>query len=182
MIRPRFAVAAAAVLAATACGAAPPPGELVPTLRTQLVQVDQALTAGDSPRARDALDILAAKTATARDEGRITPEQADRILTAITRVAANLPEPTSPAPATPPAPPSQPAANTGDRRDSPQNTDPSREGDTEGRGQQEGNGEENAGTGEESKGEEKGKGAEKSKEPEHTFNENSAGPDAGNGN
>jgi hypothetical protein len=132
MIRPRLALAAAAVLAATACGATPPPGELAPTLRTQLAQVDQALTAGDSPRARDALNTLAAQTATARDEGRITPDQADRILTAISRVAANLPEPTSPAQATPPAPPRPPPANTIDRRDSPQNTDPSRERDTQG--------------------------------------------------
>jgi hypothetical protein len=77
-----------------ACGAAMPPGELVPTLRRQLTQVDQALAAGDYPQARDALDTLAEQTATARDEGRITPDQADRILTAMTRVAANLPEPT----------------------------------------------------------------------------------------
>jgi len=100
MIRPRLALTGAAVLIATttACGAATPPGELVPTLRTQLTQVEQALAAGDYPQARDALDTLDEQTATARDEGRITPDQADRILTAITRVAANLPEPTPPAP------------------------------------------------------------------------------------
>src|SRR5215212_2891464 len=116
MIRPRLVVAAAAVLAATACGAPAPPGELVPALRTQLTQVDQAITAEDYTQARDDLDALAAQTATARDEGRITPDQADRILAAITRLAANLPEPASPTPATPPAPPSEPTTNTADRR------------------------------------------------------------------
>jgi hypothetical protein len=150
--------------------AAPAPGELVPHFaRTRPADQHSPPGIARTP------SHLAARPPRPGTRA-ITPEQADRILTAITRVAANLPEPTSPAPATPPAPPSQPAANTGDRRDSTQNTDPSREGDTEGRGQQEGNGEENAGTAEESKGE------EKSKEPEHTFNENSAGPDAGNGN
>src|SRR4051794_23821805 len=148
MIRPRLAVAAAAVLAATACGAPAPPGELVPTLRTQLTQVDQAITAGDYTQARDDLDALAAQTATARDEGRITPDQADRILAAITPLAANLPEPASPTPATPPAPPSEPTTNTGDRRDTPQSTDPSRQGDTQDRGEQEGNSDENGRTGE----------------------------------
>src|SRR3954465_1763867 len=128
MIRPRLAVAAAAALAATAggppappCGAPAPPGELGPALRTQLTQVDQTITAGDYTQARDDLDALAAQTATARDEGRITPDQADRILAPITRLRANPPEPASPTPATRPAPPSEPTTNTGDRRDTLQN-------------------------------------------------------------
>src|SRR5215211_1793186 len=79
----RRQVAAAAVLAATACGAPAPPGELVPALRTELTQVDQAIIAEDYTQARDDLDAIAAQTATARDEGRITPHQADRILAAI---------------------------------------------------------------------------------------------------
>src|SRR3954451_6592734 len=188
MIRPRLVVAAAAVLAATACGAPAPPGELVPALRTQLTQVDQAITAGDYTQARDDLDALAAQTATARDEGRITTDQADRILAAIPRVAANLPEPASPTPATQPAPPSEPTTNTGDRRDTLQNTDPSPEGDTRGRSEQEGNGEENGRTEEEGKGEEKGNEKEKGnsngkgKDAEGATNENSGGPDDGHGN
>jgi hypothetical protein len=188
MIRPRLVVAAAAVLAATACGAPAPPGELVPALRTQLTQVDQAIIAEDYTQARDDLDALAAQTATARDESRITPDQADRILAAITRLAANLPEPASPTPATPPAPPSEPITNTGDRRDTPQSTDPSPEGDTQGRGEQEGNGEENGRTGEEGKREEKGTDKEKGnsngkgKNAEGATNENSSGPDDGHGN
>ena len=97
MIRPRLALAAVAVLVAAAagCGAATPAGELDPTLRTQLTQVDQALAAGDYPQARDALDTLGEQTATARDDGWISSQQADRILTAVSRVAADLPDPTT---------------------------------------------------------------------------------------
>src|SRR3954471_12206101 len=188
MIRPRLAVAAAAVLAATACGAPAPPGELVPALRTQLTQVDQTITAEDYTQARDDLDALAAQTATARDEGRITPDQADRLLAAITRVTVNLPEPASPTPATQPAPPSRSTTKTGDPRHTPQNADPSRQGDTQDRGEQEGNGEENGRTGEDGKGEEKGSDKEKDnsngkgKDAEGATNENSSGPDDGHGN
>jgi hypothetical protein len=186
MIRPRLALAAAVLIAITACGAATPPGELDPTLRTQLAQVDQALAAGDYPQARENLNTLAAHTATARNEGRITPDQADGILTAIARVAANLPEPTSPAPATAPAQPSQPTATTFDRQNSPENTDTSPEGDTQNSVEQNGNGQQNRGAGENNKGEKKGNGAEKdngekSKAPETegTGNENNGGPDPG---
>ena len=73
MIRPRLVVAAAAVFAATACGAPAPPGELVPALRTQLTQVDQAIIAEDYTQARDDLDALAAQTATARDRAGSPP-------------------------------------------------------------------------------------------------------------
>jgi hypothetical protein len=190
MIRPRLALAAAAVLiaASTGCGAATPAGELDPTLRTQLTQVDQALAAGDYPQARDDLDTLAEQTATARDKGRISAGQADRILTAITRVTANLPDPTAPAPARPPAPPGESARNTGERPDIPQDTDTSPGSDTQGGGEQQGNGEESGRGGENGKSEEKGesenkgKSEEKGKEAERGGGENSGGPDDGHGN
>jgi hypothetical protein len=185
MIRPRLALAAAAVLiaASTGCGAATPAGELDPTLRTQLTQVDQALAAGDYPQARDDLDTLAEQTATARDKGRISAEQADRILTAITRVTANLPEPTAPTPARPPALPSESARNTGERPDIlPQATDTSPGNDTQGGGEQQGNGEENGKSEEKGESENKGKSEEKGKETERGGGENSGGPDDGHGN
>jgi hypothetical protein len=190
MIRPRFALAAAAVLIAgtTGCGAATPPGELDPTLRTQLTQVDQALGAGNYPQAHDALDTLAEQTAAARDDGRISSEQADRILTAITRVAANLPEPTAPAPATPPAPPSESTQNTAERPDIPQDADASRGSDKQGGGEQQGNGEENGKGQENGKSEEKGesqnkgKSEDKGEEAGRGGGENSGGPDDGHGN
>jgi ribosomal protein S20 len=184
MIRPRLALAAAAVLiaASTGCGAATPAGELDPTLRTQLTQVDQALAAGDYPQARDDLDTLAEQTATARDKGRISAEQADRILTAITRVTANLPEPTAPTPARPPALPSESARNTGERPDIPQATDTSPGNDTQGGGEQQGNGEENGKSEEKGESENKGKSEEKGKETERGGGENSGGPDDGRGN
>ena len=87
MIRPRLALAAAAVLiaASTGCGAATPAGELDPTLRTQLTQVDQALAAGDYPQARDDLDTLAEQTATARDKA--LPTAASVVIPCINRIS-----------------------------------------------------------------------------------------------
>jgi hypothetical protein len=183
VIRPRLALAAAAVLIAaiTGCGAATPAGELDPTLRAQLTQVDQALAAGNYPQARDGLDTLAEQTATARDDGRISSQQADRILTAITRVAGNLPEATAPGPATPPAPPSESAQNTGERPDIPQDTDASPGSDPPGGGEQQGNGEENGKSEQKGESENKGKSQEKGKKAERGGGVNSGGPDDGHG-
>lgn len=99
-VRPAAATVLLAILVVTAgCAASTAPGELVPGLRTQLAQVDRALAARDYAEARDELDTLVELTSAARDDGRITPEQADRILAAVTRLAAELPEPTArPAP------------------------------------------------------------------------------------
>ena len=186
MIRPRLALAAVAVLVAGAagCGAATPAGELDPTLRTQLTQVDQALAAGDYSQARDALDTLGEQTATARDDGRISSQQADRILSAVSRVAADLPDPTTtPALARPPALPGGSGRNTGERPDVPEDIDASRVGDTPGGGEQQGNGEENGKAEENGKREEKGesenkgKSEEKGKEAERGGGETSGGPD-----
>lgn len=105
-------VLVAIVVATAGCGASTPPGELVPVLRTQLARVDRALAARDYAEAREDLDTLVEQTSAARRDGRLSPEQADRIVAAITRLAADLPEPPNSGPSrATPAPPS----STGDR-------------------------------------------------------------------
>lgn len=105
-------VLVAIVVATAGCGASTPPGELVPVLRTQLARVDRALAARDYAEAREDLDALVEQTSEARRDGRLSPEQADRIVAAITRLAADLPEPPTSVPSrATPAPPS----STGDR-------------------------------------------------------------------
>jgi hypothetical protein len=93
MTRARIVLTAAAmVLAATAgCGTATPPGEAVPGLRTQLSRVDAALADREYAQARRALDALTRETAAARDTGLLSAEQANRILAAAARLAADLP-------------------------------------------------------------------------------------------
>jgi hypothetical protein len=93
MTRARIVLAAAAGLLAamTGCGSATPPGEAVPGLRTQLSRVDAALADREYTQARRALDALTRETAAARDAGRLTDEQANRILAAAARLAADLP-------------------------------------------------------------------------------------------
>jgi hypothetical protein len=92
MTRPWTAlIAAAVIVAAAACGTVPPPGQAVPALRSHLSSVNTALANNDASGARRALDALTRETSTARDAGRLTPEQADRILAAAARLAADLP-------------------------------------------------------------------------------------------
>ncbi|HVM15880.1 MAG TPA: hypothetical protein VM287_16320, partial [Egibacteraceae bacterium] len=84
-------MAAVLLAVSVACGTQVPAGTSVPELRTQLSAVDGAVVAEDYAQAREALDALARTTADARDTGRLTPEQADRILAAVARLAADLP-------------------------------------------------------------------------------------------
>jgi hypothetical protein len=98
------AVAITAVLA-TGCGETSP-DEAAPELARQLAQVDRAVTTGDAARIRERVESLESATETARDAGRLTDEQADRILSAADALLDQLPgQATSPAPS-PPASPS----------------------------------------------------------------------------
>jgi hypothetical protein len=90
-------VAAALLAGAAGCGTAAAPGEVVPALRTQLSRVDAALADHKYADARNALDALTRETAAARNAGRLTAEQTDRIVAAAARLAADLPPP-SPTP------------------------------------------------------------------------------------
>jgi hypothetical protein len=94
----------AGVLAVVAgCGGAPAPGEAVPGLRSQLSRVDSALVDRQYGAARTALNALVRETVDAREAGRITADQADQILAAAARLAADLPAGAGPTP-TPAAP------------------------------------------------------------------------------
>lgn len=101
MNRPGRLVAAVVLAVALAgCGSEVPPGEAVPELRQELSLVDEAVVAGDYGRAREALDELARRTVAARESGQLTAEQADPVLAAIARLAADLPgaDPATPEP------------------------------------------------------------------------------------
>jgi hypothetical protein len=87
------AAAAALLVVSAGCGGPAPAGEAVPALRTHLSHVDAALADGKYAAARTALDALTRETITARAAGRLTPEQADRILAAAARLTADLPTP-----------------------------------------------------------------------------------------
>jgi hypothetical protein len=88
------ALVLAGVLAAPGgCGQATPPGETVPGLRTHLERIDRALAEQRYGAARSSLEVLVRTTIEARATGRLSPEQADRILAAATRLTADLPMP-----------------------------------------------------------------------------------------
>ena len=98
----RTALVAAVLAAAVGCAAAPPPGEVVPSLRAQLSRVDTALADRQYGTARTALDALVRETIAARDAGKITADQANLILAAADRLAADLPDRATPTSAPPP--------------------------------------------------------------------------------
>jgi hypothetical protein len=140
MTRLAAAFAAAVLVAITSCGSTPPPGELVPALRTQLAQVDDALANQDYAQVRQDLDALGEQTSQARNSNRITVEQAERIFAAIARLTADLPQPdpsTQPTPSTgaaaPAAEPGRDASQDGSNtsNDNDEDTDPD---DQKGRG------------------------------------------------
>jgi hypothetical protein len=88
------ALVLAGVLAASGgCGQATPPGKTVPGLRTHLERIDRALAEQRYGAARSSLEALVRTTIEARATGRLSPEQADRILAAATRLTADLPMP-----------------------------------------------------------------------------------------
>lgn len=97
---------ACALLAAPGCAGPTPAGESVPALRTRLDRVDTALADADYAQARRALAALTAEAQNAEDAGRLSTDQADRIVAAAARLLAGLPEPPSPTPSTstPPQP------------------------------------------------------------------------------
>jgi len=108
MNRPgRLLAAVVLAVALAGCASEVPPGEAVPELRQGLALVDGAVVAGDVGQAREALDELARQTVAAREGGRLTAGQADPVLAAIARLAADLPgaDPQDPAPSTRDAPP-----------------------------------------------------------------------------
>jgi hypothetical protein len=111
------ALAAALLAAAVACGSITPAGDSIPALRTQLSRVDAALADRHYTDARRALDVLTRETVAARAAGRLSAEQADRILAAAARLAADLPA-QAPAPQTSaprPSTTSKPPERTGDQ-------------------------------------------------------------------
>lgn len=75
----------------TGCSESEPPGREVPELADQLDAVDRAVEAREWGRARAAVEGLVAMTATAEVNGRISDDQADRILEAAREVLAELP-------------------------------------------------------------------------------------------
>jgi hypothetical protein len=89
----QLALASVLLLASGGCAQTMPPGEAVPALRAHLVRIDQALADRRYGTARTLLEALVRTTADARATGRLTSEQADRILAAAARLAADLPEP-----------------------------------------------------------------------------------------
>ncbi|PWN01627.1 hypothetical protein DJ010_16380 [Nocardioides silvaticus] len=78
-------------LGLTACSEDPSPAESVPEIEAAPEAVDDAIEAGKARRARDAVEDLIARTAQARVDGDITPDQADDIFDAAQAVLAELP-------------------------------------------------------------------------------------------
>lgn len=93
------AVAMTGLLAAplAACGdepeAAPTAAEQVPALATQLDRIDQALAGKRFEKARTLLERLTQQVIQARKAGTLDAAAADRILGAVSRLRAQLPEP-----------------------------------------------------------------------------------------
>jgi hypothetical protein len=88
---------AGAVLVTTAgCGAEPEPvpADSVPTLAVTLESVDSLIAEGRWARARAQLRSLIADANAAREAGELSPEEADRIVAAATRLLGVLPTPT----------------------------------------------------------------------------------------
>ena len=65
--------------------------ESVPALESRLAAVDEAMAAQDWPEALVALTAVQRLTTQAEESGRLTGEQADRILAATSRLSAALP-------------------------------------------------------------------------------------------
>ena len=109
--------AGALALSLGACGSSDePPGEAVPALATTLTAVESALGDGDNVKAEALLNKLVASTERNREAGKISEEEADRILAAIARLTAALPESsTSPPEETPVEP--VPEASDEDKKD-----------------------------------------------------------------
>lgn len=147
------ALVLAAVLLA-GCGGETPPAEAVPELTDRLARVDRAVSSGDETSIRQRVESLVAAAQSARDDGRITDVQEDRILVAARALLAQLPDEQAPEP-TPsesPTPSTTPYEDDGDE-DEEDNSGP-------------GNGDEDDNSGSDngkSKGEGKGEGKGKSK-------------------
>ena len=77
---------------ASGCADETPPGEAVPVLAAQLQSVDAAVQDRDYAATRAAVEALVAETAKANVAGKITDDQADRILEAAKRLLAELPD------------------------------------------------------------------------------------------
>jgi len=91
---PRLAglVLAAALPVLTSCGGSDAaPVEQVPVLGDRLAKVDEAVEAGDYPKVRAAVRELVAEVAEAQVDGKLTDDQATRIVAAARSVLANLP-------------------------------------------------------------------------------------------
>lgn len=93
------AVALTALVAAplAACGEEPEPppsaAEQVPALATQLERIDQALAGKRFEQVRTLLERLTQQVIRTREAGSLDAAAADRILGAISRLRAQLPEP-----------------------------------------------------------------------------------------
>jgi hypothetical protein len=94
----RLAALAVTAMVAAGCGGETAPTESAPELAEQLERVDQAVVVGDDARIRDRVEALMAATESARDDGRLDDEQADRILAAGEAMLARLPEEPAPEP------------------------------------------------------------------------------------
>ena len=115
-------VAALAITALLAAGCGEtPPTEAAPELTRQLARVARAVTTGDDTQIRDRVESLESATKAARDDGRLTDVQADRILAAAEALLDKLqPEPTptpSPTSSSPTPTPEEDEGNEGEGRD-----------------------------------------------------------------
>ena len=102
-------IPAALITTGAGCGTSTPPGEAAPGLRAQLSRIDTALAAQQYTTARTALDALVRETVTARNAGTLSADQAQPILAAAARLAADLPSTPRPTTTRSPQPTSAPS-------------------------------------------------------------------------
>jgi hypothetical protein len=123
----RLATLAVTAMVAAGCGSDTTPADSVPELADRLERVDSAVATGDEARIRQRVEALVAATESARDEGSLDDEDAERILAAADAMLARLPaeepapEPPSPPTSSPtteiPEPPEEDEGDEGDEGD-----------------------------------------------------------------
>jgi hypothetical protein len=107
----RLTTLAVTAMVAAGCGSDTAPADAVPELADRLEQVDTAVATGDEARIRQRVEALVAATESARDEGSLDDEDAERILAAADAMLARLPA-EEPAPEPPSPPTSSPTTET----------------------------------------------------------------------
>ena len=142
----RLAALALMAVVTAGCGGESAPADAAPELAAQLERVDRAVVAGDEVRIRQRVEALVEATESARGEGRLDDEQANRILAAAEAMLAQLPveapapEPPSPPTSSPttetPEPPQEDEDDEGDEGDEGDNSGPGHGNDEDGHGKE----------------------------------------------